>query len=589
MMFLCLPSLSVANHILGASMEYENIGKDSFLVRVQVYRNCSDKQLTATPISFRSNCGGASVSAGGEIKTSTDITPFCATACNTCTDKNCSYGFGLQSVTIETIVDFSKYNCCQFTISWEQCCLPYSITTGAAGQNFYTEVFLDKCISANHNSPKFIYDPVSIVALNQCISRSQAAKGDEGDSLVYKLVEPLSAAGTAIPYNENYSREAPLKYAGYPDRDKDFENKNCYGFHFDEQTGELNFKPTQEDVSVIAIEVQQWHKDSTGTYRKIGTTRRQNTITVKEFSGNRSPILADYLSDKKTIRICAGSMLDFKIYSFDSNGDSLKINWTTNISNANISATSSKYPVIDFSWQTSAADARTAPYFLTINANDGACPLPAETQITYKIYVESGIQPKFSLVKKQLDCNTYSFRAMDSSKQQLSYKWYVNEKLVSTDSAFTKAFLQAGKYAIRLNATGSCTSYYLDSVEIKSIPAVTNGSVKQVCLGDTITLQAQQSNKYKWFSSENIIGSDTVSTISVSPTKSAIYYVNITDTQFKCVKKDSVRVIVNNDCVWPGDANRDGIVNHLDVLEIGVGFGANGLARTDTSTNWKVI
>ncbi|MGZ5282484.1 MAG: hypothetical protein ACXWEY_09435, partial [Bacteroidia bacterium] len=41
------------------------------------------------------------------------------------------------------------------------------------------------------------------------------------------------------------------------------------------------------------------------------------------------------------------------------------------------------------------------------------------------------------------------------------------------------------------------------------------------------------------------------------------------------------------DCVWPGDANKDGIVNHLDILEIGVGFGANGLARTDTSTYWK--
>ena len=33
------------------------------------------------------------------------------------------------------------------------------------------------------------------------------------------------------------------------------------------------------------------------------------------------------------------------------------------------------------------------------------------------------------------------------------------------------------------------------------------------------------------------------------------------------------------DCVWPGDANRDAKANHLDVLTIGLGFGANGPQR----------
>lgn len=38
------------------------------------------------------------------------------------------------------------------------------------------------------------------------------------------------------------------------------------------------------------------------------------------------------------------------------------------------------------------------------------------------------------------------------------------------------------------------------------------------------------------------------------------------------------------DCVWPGDANNDGIANHFDLLAIGTAFGAVGPARTSGYT-----
>lgn len=39
------------------------------------------------------------------------------------------------------------------------------------------------------------------------------------------------------------------------------------------------------------------------------------------------------------------------------------------------------------------------------------------------------------------------------------------------------------------------------------------------------------------------------------------------------------------DCVWPGDANHDGIANHLDVLELGLAFGRSGPIR-NTPLSW---
>jgi hypothetical protein len=45
---------------------------------------------------------------------------------------------------------------------------------------------------------------------------------------------------------------------------------------------------------------------------------------------------------------------------------------------------------------------------------------------------------------------------------------------------------------------------------------------------------------------------------------------------FDCVKS---LVPCNADCVWPGDANNDGIANFFDVLELGLGFGRHGPPR----------
>lgn len=40
------------------------------------------------------------------------------------------------------------------------------------------------------------------------------------------------------------------------------------------------------------------------------------------------------------------------------------------------------------------------------------------------------------------------------------------------------------------------------------------------------------------------------------------------------------------DCVWPGDANANGIVNHLDLLTLGLTWNAEGPARNNPSVDW---
>lgn len=42
-----------------------------------------------------------------------------------------------------------------------------------------------------------------------------------------------------------------------------------------------------------------------------------------------------------------------------------------------------------------------------------------------------------------------------------------------------------------------------------------------------------------------------------------------------------------SECAWPGDADNNGVVNHFDLLYLGLGMGAQGLARPDAPLNWE--
>jgi hypothetical protein len=61
------------------------------------------------------------------------------------------------------------------------------------------------------------------------------------------------------------------------------------------------------------------------------------------------------------------------------------------------------------------------------------------------------------------------------------------------------------------------------------------------------------------------------------------YTVTITDAN-DCTNEVTVR---GNDCVWPGDANYDGVADIDDVLTIGLFYGDNGPQRPNATTFWE--
>jgi uncharacterized protein (DUF2141 family) len=65
------------------------------------------------------------------------------------------------------------------------------------------------------------------------------------------------------------------------------------------------------------------------------------------------------------------------------------------------------------------------------------------------------------------------------------------------------------------------------------------------------------------------------------------YTVIVSDAN-SCQTSATIQVGVNPnpECIWPGDANADGIANNLDVYALGLAFGSQGPVRPNASTNW---
>jgi hypothetical protein len=107
-----------------------------------------------------------------------------------------------------------------------------------------------------------------------------------------------------------------------------------------------------------------------------------------------------------------------------------------------------------------------------------------------------------------------------------------------------------------------------------------------LCQGDFVRLHESGGIAYYWQPLKGL-SSITAASPLASPPVTTTYTVLVTDSASKCYRLDTFTVAVDSDCVWPGDPNKDKICNYLDVLNIGLAYGATGPKRRSGNTAWK--
>ena len=560
-----------ASHMMGADISWKCNGDTSFTITLTTYRDCNGIQVYALPFTLtpKGGCPGATITtATGSMTNGKDVTPVCKSSCTRCSSPSCSFPFGIQEWEETQTVHFPPTACCKYEISWDECCRNGALTT-INPDDFYINALLNRCDTPCDNSPYFTNPPLAIICVNQCFMFNQGVNDvnvdsrGNADSLVYSLTPPLDYGGAAYSYNSPYSYKEPLKYSGAfgnPTGGKwDPAHKICNGFHLDSVTGDLYFKPVKTDVTVIAIQIQEWKKDALGNPYLSSTIRRDVQVAVITCPANHVPTLTGINGTSSTdIDYCVDQYKCFKIISYDQDEpDTVTLTWNQAIPGATFTANNkvTKHPVGTFCWEPT--QARSYPYYFVANAQDNACPVNGRTSRSYAIHVHPRPEANYSATVAA--CGLVTFRA--SPKVGLNipgisqYRWSGpgSPPLYSLNDSFTHKYRLSGTYpySLTLTSNNGCVYTYNDSVIIPKYVEVFLPGDTTVCTNTNMTIQSSiklntGAVSYKW----------NVNKVNLASTASSINYtftqagdtvpvvVTVTDQATGCSNYDSMKVYV---------------------------------------------
>ncbi len=175
------------------------------------------------------------------------------------------------------------------------------------------------------------------------------------------------------------------------------------------------------------------------------------------------------------------------------------------------------------------------------------------------------------------------FISANSAALPLTYEW-VNAPLPT----FTEDLLsvQANTYYLNVKNASGCVHQDMITVPRGIESYIDNGDTT-FCNIDTVRLRTFTSQgiapyTYKWASSNPAYNS-TDEVLKAYGGETGFVVVEVTDSK-GCKAFDSAYIFIDT-CVWPGDANYDGVVSADDVLNIGVAYGDTGYWR-GTNINW---
>lgn len=182
-------------------------------------------------------------------------------------------------------------------------------------------------------------------------------------------------------------------------------------------------------------------------------------------------------------------------------------------------------------------------------------------------------------------CTYDSIIIENCSWHATDFQWQINGVTVSTSTNLDYSFDESGIYTVSLiSGTNNCTDIYsidilvLDSSEDLDLPEYTT-----IC-NDTQTVLKSNiiAANYFWFDSDDVVIGNTDSLIVDVTGKFKLVTIDFCGG----VAIDSTQIIFDNDCVWPGETNKDKIVNHHDVLSLGLAYGQEGEIRLGAYPDW---
>jgi PKD repeat protein len=532
-----------ASHVMGSDITYRCLGNGKYAITLTVYRDCNGIQLSNSPISAKCKSGSGSASFS---LTETKVRDVTGIGSNCPTNSRCSgsYTYGVEEHTYEGTINLSSLNCCEVIISWEQCCRNGAITTGASGANFFTEAVINKCINPCNSSPNFTSSPAALICVGQDFIFNNGASDtvDVGDSLSYRLVDPLSGSGAKIAYSGSWSKTSPITFLGFPYTGLSFPA----GFNLDSVTGDLAFRPTkQNEVSVMVIEVTEW-RTINGTPTIVGITRRDMQIIVTPCPDNKVPKLKG-----QSAVACSGQQVCVTVTTDDDDkDDTTTVSWNKGIPRATFTNNngSAKHAGGSVCWTPTKNDVSNIPYTFTVTAKDDACPRPGQAIRAFSITVRESPEAVISATKLICGKVAVDFTPAKNNYPGLTYDWVVkdsnNQTIATSYKKKDTIQMQPGtnRLFLTLKTSTPCVNAFVDTIIIDPFVQVFLPKDTFICNGNEMTIPAVTKNgvpafHYKWST-----GDTAVTSIKVNNKVDSSFAIYISDAA-GCENTDTIKVV----------------------------------------------
>ena len=478
---------SYASHIIGADITYSYVGTDTggrmqYFVRLTFYRNCCNGCLVVGPsdvLTVTDSCTNTTFTytmSADSCPNGCEIVQLCPGQLSSCDNLSSSYP-GMEKY-VDTVTITLPSQCANWTVSWTDGARTAIISNlqNPSSQNIYIQATINNSIDPGtglpyaSSSPYFTQDPISMVCLDNTglVTSSNGVVAPNGDSMVYALVNPLTAANTPIAFTPGYSAAQPMS-SNPP-------------VSLNTATGILTFSPTQTEVDVMAYLVKQYHNGVL-----IGSVMRDVDLMVINCLLPYRPLaglpenLVNADTSAGTIRTCSGTAISFDIPARDTIGRNITLT-------SDITASVPALPGAGFTqvgtgdsvkahitWTPAPGDTGCHSFEIYTTTTD--CPVPGTSVVSYTVCVASHetVSPHtviYSGTPVQL-----------SASGSGGGSWSPTVGLTFPGSVFDP--LAAPSATTRYTFTGSCGS---DTVLV--IDHYFAGPNQTICINNTATMAA---------------------------------------------------------------------------------------------------
>jgi gliding motility-associated-like protein len=537
-MFVIVASFNQAkaSHAMGADLTYTCLGQDAngnwqYRLHYSIYRDCIGINPTnPMDIHYSSSCFPALQQINLPLLTTTEISPTCPSAPNTCANTSNPYT-GVQEWVFEGIVTLPD-TCHDWTFYHSESARNAAINTIVSSGNLSVFSVINNTLPTCNSSPVFSNKPVPFICQGQTTLFNHGAYDADGDSLTYSLITPRTGpnASDTVTYDAFHSRTHPVL--------------SSPAMTFNTSTGEFRIAATQPEVTIMAVLVSEWRNGVL-----IGQVERDIQITIINCN-NLIPALTSITGapgpNAYSAQVCAGSPLCFTIKSADFDAaDTTKITWDHSIPAASFTTYNTLRDSARFCWTPDEADISTTPYCFTATVKDNHCPYLGIAVFTYCITV-NGVDPDAG-PDQTIPCGATANLSGSATQGNGSYTYTWNPGNISGQALNG---VPVGSYILTVSSAGCSNSDTVDVLPGLGVPAAnfgftTNCSGAPIQFTDSSTVSGSTIAGWSWD-----FGDGSPLSTAQNPThqfpSSATYNVSLTvHTPTNCTSTSVQQVVVN--------------------------------------------